>query len=365
MKTTLPPRQQGFSLVEVLVSTVVALFATLVIVQTFAVAEGYRRTGTSGGDAAFSGALGAYLMERDLGIAGYGVNTAAYLGCATSGSDSIAGTARAINFTLAPVQITPGAAITNPDSITVVASGTDMMPGPINFTTALASPASDYTVTSGYGVQAGDVVLVAQPGQNCTIVQATNTPAAGTATQNTIQHATGTYTSALGTFPARYNPGGGIGPTYGANAVAMDMGATPVVSTYYVQNNTLMVDQLISGQLQQPVAANVVQMKALYGKDTNNDGIVDTWDNVAPTTAAGWAAVLAVRLAVVARSANPEKPSNPLNNTCSTTTVAPSVTWDDGSTTTLDVSASADWMCYRYKAFHFTAGLRNLIWTPS
>ncbi len=208
------------------------------------------------------------------------------------------------------------------------------------------------------------MLLVAQPGQTCTLAQATNTPTAGSANQNTVQHLTGTYTVNGSVYPARYNPGGAFGPTYGANAVVMDLGAAPVVNTYYVLNNTLIVDQLVSGLLQQPVAANVVQMKAVYGKDTNGDGIVDTWNTVAPVTAGDWASVLAVRLAVVARSANPEKPSNPLTDTCSITVAAPSITWDDGSVTALDVSADPNWMCYRYKVFHFTAGLRNLIWTP-
>jgi hypothetical protein len=41
------------------------------------------------------------------------------------------------------------------------------------------------------------------------------------------------------------------------------------------------------------------------------------------------------------------------------------VTWDDGTTTVLDLSANASWKCYRYRVFHMTASLRNSIWTPS
>jgi type IV pilus assembly protein PilW len=357
-------RQRGLSLIEVLVSTVIALFAALAIVQTFAVAEGYRRTGTSGGDASFSGALGIYLIEHDMSVAGYGINTAAYLGCATSGSDVSTGTARPFNFTLAPAQIAPGATVTTPDAITLVASGTSTMPGPINLTVPQASATSTYTVTGAYGVNAGDVLLLAQPGLACTITQATNTPTLAATNQNTIQHVAGRYSYNGGTATARYNPTGGIGPTYGASAVVTDLGPGPIVNTYYIRNNTLMVDQLISGQIGQTVAANVVQMKAIYGKDTNGDGIVDTWNNTAPVTSTDWSRVMAVRLALAARSANPEKP-DPTTGACSTTTAAPSVTWDDGTVTVLDVSADPNWMCYRYKTFHVTDSLRNLIWTPS
>jgi type IV pilus assembly protein PilW len=222
----------------------------------------------------------------------------------------------------------------------------------------MAATTSDYQVVNPFGITTGDVVLLAQAGQPCTLAEATNTPTNGTpGNQNTVKHASG---GARG----RYNPFGGLGPAYGTSAVLMDLGAAPSVNTYYIRNNTLLVDQLVTGQLAQPIAANLVQLKALYGKDTNADGIVDTWDTVAPVTAADWTNVLAIRLALVARSAQPEKPST-VNGPCTTTTAFPTVTWDDGTTTQLDLSANGGWQCYRYRVFHMTASLRNLIWTPS
>jgi type IV pilus assembly protein PilW len=350
-------QQRGFSLVEVMVSTVVALFVTLAIMQSFAVSEGYRRTAASGGDAAFSGAVGTYLLDRDLKMAGYGINTTTYLGCAVSGSDEGAPPARAINFTLAPAQIAPGATAAAPDSITIVSSGSGSLPAPVGLSTAMAANTSDYQVANPFGVNAGDVVLLAQAGQPCTLAEASNTPTSGApGSQNTVKHATG---GAKG----RYNPVGGLGPAYGTSAVLMDLGTAPSVNTYYIANNTLLVDQLVTGQLAQPVAANIVQLKALYGKDIDADGVIDRWESTpAPVTAADWTGVLAIRLALVARSAQPEKPGA---SGCATTIAFPTVTWDDGTTTTLDLSANASWKCYRYKVFHMTASLRNLIWTPS
>jgi type IV pilus assembly protein PilW len=367
-------QQRGFSLVEVMVSIVVSLFATLAIMQSFAVSEGYRRTATSGGDAAFSGAVGAYLLDRDLQMAGYGINTGIYLGCQVSGFDESATPVQPISFTLAPAQITPGTG-SNPDSITVVSSSTGWLPAPITLTTAMASPTDNYQVNNPFGVTAGDVAILAQSGNNaCTLVQATNTPTSGTAgNQNTVQHTSGSYRTYGGaTVEARYNPVGGIGAAYPASSVLIDMGAAPTVNTYSIQNNTLVVAQQVTapGQPVQPVAANIVQLKALYGRDTVGGGTVTAWNTTpAPVTASDWTAVLAIRVALVARSAQPEKQTNPTTGVCSTTTASPTVTWDDGTTTTLDLSNTTPtgpaWQCYRYRVFHMTASLRNLIWTPS
>jgi type IV pilus assembly protein PilW len=365
-------KQHGFTMVELLVATVVALFATAAIMQSFAVSEGYRRTATSGGDATFSGAVAMYLLDRDLKMAGYGVNTGTYLGCTVSGLDESQTPAQAINFTLAPVQITPGVG-TNPDAITVVSSGTNWLPAPITLTAAMASPTDNYQISNPFGVTAGDVLILAQSGNNaCTLVQATNTPtSAAPGSQNIVQHGTGTYrTPSGGTGRARYNPSGGIGLAYPANSVLMDVGAASAltVNTYAIQNNTLTVAQGVNapGQPAQPVAPNVVQLKALYGKDTVGGGTITAWNTTAPVTAADWAAVLAIRVALVARSAQPEKPGA---SGCTTTTASPQVTWDDGSTTTLDLTGTAPtgpaWQCYRYKVFQMSASLRNLIWTPS
>lgn len=357
--------QKGLTLVEIMVSTVVALVAGLAIMQTFAVAEGFRRTGTTGGDASFNGAIGAYLISHDLSVAGYGVNTSLYYGCLASGTLVSASTSTPFSFSVIPVQITPGAG-TAPDAITVVASNTDMMPGPITTVTNMAANTDNYTVTSAFGVQAGDVLLLAQAGNTtCTVTQATNTPISGASNQSTILHASGSYSSNGTSHKAVYNPAGGIGPTYPAGSVVIDMGPTPLVNSYYIQNNTLMVNQVAAGVTGAAVASNIVQLKAFYGKDTNGDGIVDTWDNVA-LTGSNWSEVMAMRIAVVARSMNPEKPSNATTGACNTTTASPVVTWEDGTTTTLDVSgSSASWQCYRYKVFHMTTSMRNLIWTPS
>jgi hypothetical protein len=121
------------------------------------------------------------------------------------------------------------------------------------------------------------------------------------------------------------------------------------------------------------ISDGIALMKAEYGMDTTTppDGVIDSWTQVTPT-AANVMNVVAVRLALVARSAQPEKPSV-LGNPCdATTTALPSYpSWIDSATVPLLLTGQADllaarddWQCYRYKTFENTVSLRNVIWRP-
>jgi type IV pilus assembly protein PilW len=92
-----------------------------------------------------------------------------------------------------------------------------------------------------------------------------------------------------------------------------------------------------------------------------NDGIVDRYVSVAPN----WSQVIAVRVAVVARSALPETGSGGPGSPCDTTNVAP--TWSGATSAArgFDLSADANWKCYRYRVFETTVPLRNWLWKSS
>jgi type IV pilus assembly protein PilW len=74
-------------------------------------------------------------------------------------------------------------------------------------------------------------------------------------------------------------------------------------------------------------------------------------------TATDWSRVLALRIALVARSNLAERP-DATTGLCTTTTVDP-LTWTGG---TLTISADPNWKCYRYRVFETTVPLRNMIW---
>ncbi len=346
------------SLVEVLISMAISLVVTLAAYQTFAASEGYRRAATSGGDATFSGSIGMYALQRDLRMAGYGINTAAVLGCTVLAYDEGVAPSRQFNFTLAPVVITQGAAGA-PDTIEISYSSTDAVPVPVRLTQALPSAASVYHIDNGFGIVAGQLLIVAEPGLDCTLQQATNTPSLENPGQrDRLHHGSGNYTGPFGTqVAARYNKPGGLGPNYTLAGVVYAIGQAPVLSRYYLQNENLVVDPVLLGNIAQPVAAGIVQLQAQYGRDTNADGVIDVWTEVAPANSVEWAGLIAVRLALVARSAVGERAD--ADGNCSVTTVAP--TWAGGN---LDLSARADWRCFRYRVFESTISLRNMIWRP-
>jgi type IV pilus assembly protein PilW len=184
--------------------------------------------------------------------------------------------------------------------------------------------------------------------------------------------------------------------------------AVPVYNTYAIANNALTVTSpfVVSGGVPvvNTIADNIVQMRVAYGLDdgVNNgsvsigagytacDGIVDrfvdaaTFNAIAALPACAtalqtkWQLLIAMRVAVVARSALAEKPTGINGTNCDATTDGTEgvsvpdqrPTWTGGI---IDVSASGDpnaasllnWKCYRYKVFETTIPLRNWIWRSS
>ena len=151
-------------------------------------------------------------------------------------------------------------------------------------------------------------------------------------------------------------------PTVFASAVPPAL----TIETITVNNSAQLVSD-VSGV----ISDGIVLLKAEYGTDTNGNGVIDgnEWSQAAPLNAR----VLAVRLAVVARSAQPEKPSV-VGGACDTTILnsAAYPAWIDSTNVPLDISASLnlntgagdDWKCYRYKTFENTVALRNVLWRP-
>lgn len=364
--TRRPVRSLGFSLIEVMVGLVLGILTILVIAQVSAFAESHKRSTTSGSDAQTNGALALFSLQRDVQASGYGLSVAINtLGCTVNGEGS-SGTA--LQFPLVPTFITFGAAGVS-DQITVLSSSKAGFSLPTRVTENHPQTADTFVVQSTLGINPGDV-LVAAPetwsaAATCTVFNATTAPGS-TLTATSLPH----QSNSNGPWNhSALLPAAG----YAAGSVVLNLG-TLSRRTYTVNAAGALQETAVDATgaaTTQELYPQIVVLRALYGKDTSGDGNVDSYDAVTPTTAAGWRQVVAVRIAVVARSAQFEKED--------VTSVEPA--WDVGAALpvadafgaatdckvtsrclTLGISGLTDWRRYRYKVYDTVVPLRNVVW---
>lgn len=396
-----PARQAGMSMVELMVAMAIALIGTIIIFQVFEVSEGIRRTTTSGGDAQQNGQIGLYVVESDLRNAGMGINDTPYAGCNANAYDSTRAPTN-FNLLMSPVSIVGGAANTAPDSLSIFYGSQYTVANSTTITATMGSATANVKVipSGRYGFRTGDLLLLMQPGtNNCELMEVT-----ALVGSDEIAHLSTAYTLdwvAAGPVgvASRFNPAAGsfafggtgaaatrvfnLGNPYDKNGVYNINGpTTPVYNTYSIVANQLVVASKFSGAAAAPIADNIVHMRALYGLDdgVNNgtvainalynpgDGLIDRYVDAATFDAMAikpWQYIAVIKVVLVARSINAEKPSG--GGGCDTTAAAP--TWSGsafaGLQTSLDLSADASWQCYRYRVFETTIPLRNWIWKSS
>ena len=361
-------RQRGFSLIELMVGVVIGLLTVLVITQVMTLAEGKKRTVSMGSDAQVNGALALFTIQRDIQQAGYGAAASPdALGCKvnykfTSGS--------ANSFTLAPVVITDGG--TASDSITVLQANTTGFSAPMLMTGASTQTDDHFTMASTLGAAVDNLMIAVPQTQDashaCTLFAATSSGASTSLLSSTnLPHATGS-TGNSGWNASSVMPASG----YPSNSYVLNMGAM-LLRTYAVST----AGNLTSGDLSLTTGTvpttppdlypQIVMLRAMYGQATTGTGTIDTYTKTSPTTNAGWKQVMAIRVAVVARSNQYEK--DIVTSTVPQWDVGPNFTIAgttscNGSSKclALDVSTLADWQHYRYKVYDTIIPLRNVLW---
>ena len=362
-----PRRQRGISLLEMMVGIVIGLVCVLIIVQTLSVWESRKRTVASGTDAQISGTLGAFLLDRDLRLAGYGFGlaTAQIMECDVIATKTGRSGGADFRFPFRPVQITKGTGAAS-DTVSVLYGNSSYFVSsqPLLATTATAA-ATTKRLKSREGFQLGDkVVVTGNDPVDCQLVEVTGQ----TLTEDTtIEHEAGKiYTTLTGAAKtASMNPTGGTGTTFTTGRV-YNLGPTPARVVWTVANGSLTHYNFIDdGDSTKAVgvASDVVTLKAQYGVDTSGNGKVESgeWYDTLPLTA-NWTQVVAVRFGLLLRSRQQERA------TSNVTATAPS--WAggafvmanlDGSSGTAS-AASADWRNYRYRVYENVVPLRNMIW---
>ncbi len=212
-----------------------------------------------------------------------------------------------------PVVIEAGATANDPDSITVFFGGSRSLSTPVPF--MQNSGVNAYVVQGPVGFSANadpkktDVVAAVQ-GATCTV---STIDAGGVAVDPATGFATLTVTPVAGNLGATYSAVTAslvnLGPAESMGRIAYTVDA----STHALRTQKL----LPNADPVAPLVSDVVNLKAQYGLDTDNDGIVDTWQDAdrrrwsAASLPAQPLATLrqirAVRVAIVTRSAQYEK----------------------------------------------------------
>ncbi len=396
-------RHGGFSLVELMVSVVVGLLALMFATKLVVNGEQSKAVSLGGSDAMQNGMLALFSLSGDAGQAGWGINDNRVNGCNTLLTD-------ANGYQLLQVQAA-GALATPLAPVVIQSNGLASDQIEFNFSGSSSAIASlglsqsynlnDAILTtdtnnaygygaSGYGM---NVVLVAHdpaiPGGKCAIGEVGNVAIATTVITLAVPVA------------GRYAAAGGLGEAYGNNSARVfNLGPERLLSfhTWSVQNGVLLLRSTnLAGASAAPVSVvdNVVAIKAQYGFDlspavgpapgnvrwsADNGMVVSQWsgpmidadgDGVAGAPG-DFQRIAAVRIAVVARSKNPEKPSVK-TGLCTATTAMPTVFTSASPATTAAVPMTVnvavggdtvDWKCYRYRVFETIVPMRNLEWRP-
>jgi type IV pilus assembly protein PilW len=369
-------RNRGVSLIELMVAVALGLVTIVVVMQVLSVYEARKRTTTVGNDAQMSAAVGLFMLEREVRMAGAGLTAPQALACDV-GSNLFFDTATVLDGgVLAPVRIVDGGTsaggVPLPDRIRVLRSDADFGVAPSIVVQGMGAATSAVTVTSAAGLRQGDLFLAGAPDGSkiCTVMQMSSNPVA-TGNGFRLNHASATafpynpnspttvFTSAmrydvgdvvvnlgrfgLRTFGVICNDSAAPSATNACDLASFDAFAAPANPTLAEADS---------------VVPQVVSLQAQYGVAPAGSQAVNAWVDAAGGT---WAAptavnlrrIKAVRVAIVTRG-NLER---------DVVTPSPLVVWDAGLASELSIPLSADEQRYRYRVLVTVIPLINVIWT--
>lgn len=375
---------RGVSLIELMVAVGIGLVVTLVVSNMLIRSEASKRSTTSVNDVNQTGTFASYVLDRAVRSAGsgYAQRWQQGFGCVLRASRNSAAVlprnaAFPAPFTsipqtqrLAPIVVHKGASVAGSDVLAVMTGSAGFGESPSRAIIASVT-GSGLRMINTLGMRGNDLVMLIEDGQDCMLQQVQST---FTGSDDQALPFAGTYFSATA--------GGGQLTTYGVagtNLYVVQLGnaasgATPQFQLLGVgANNTLFSHdmlQLDGSDAPVPIADGVVELRAVYGVDSNDDNLVDAWvdPGVSPYTAAeltnGSAAarvslrrILAVRVGMVLRTSLQERSAD----YTAPTTVTLFNDLGVPQTRTLTTAERA----FRHRTVEFTVPLRNVLLLPN
>lgn len=393
-----PHRRAGFSLIELMVSVVIGMLAILFATRLVISGEQTKDSAVGGSDSMQNGMLALYSISNDAAQSGWGLNDTLAAGCETSFSDSGKYALAQISVNgitrtpLAAAVIQPGGAGSDVISLYAGKSAAAVASLRINGEIAVGASVLPTTTQAPFGFAAGDVLLVvpepataANPA--CSIVQMSG-----------MQAAPDNDKIALGSGSNfRFGPTAGIQNAYAKGGGRIfNLGAPGRLAfhTWSVAGGTLLLratDQAGASEKGVSVTDNIVAIKAQYGLDTRvmtvynplpapdgsgvqltqwSNAMIDADSDLVVAGPGDFQRVVALRLAVVARSKTAQRPGS--DGQCHATETKPTLfSTAVGSAAavpvTVNVAVTGDpiaWQCYRYRVFEAVVPVRNAQWRP-
>jgi len=339
-------KQRGISIVELMVGLVVSMLVGLVAASTATVFTASQRQGIGVGGVAVNANTALSALKNDAATSGLGFfGDSRFLCSALNLSVGAAPLWDGTSF--APVRITRVGGLDRVDVVqaTRVEAGANVL-------LKLNSTGADAALKSYLPAAVGDAVLLspAAVGTPCLVRTVTAVAAATVDTPQTLTFdGAGAHNGAVfATNPTFSDSGGGV----------TLLGALRW-NRYRVSGTDLILERPLDGT-SAVLVRNVLTFRAQYGISAAAVGstTLESWQDATGATfgalgAAAIARVRAVRVGIVTRSPQREKPNDA--GVCEASLAKPQLF---GAEVEPDV---ADWQCYRYRSAVLVVPLRNLV----
>lgn len=347
--------QHGSLLTEMMIGLAISAMTVLLVTFISFEFEKQKKITTSVSQTVSSNALLAFPLQTVGKNVGFGFNSKDFLGCTVRAANSANNSS--YTFSLVPAAITTVDGLK--DRITLIYGSSNSYYNKIQLTAPMTSNDGPIAVASRFGINLGDVLLLSEPGQDCSLVQVTGLPT-DIGQTNLIKIDAYTYSVNGLNIPATYNMLGFNNHSYTTSAKVGNLGPTPGRVSFYINDNGQFVEEHLENSTTgnsniQVIGDNVVAFKVQYALDTDGDKNVDTWTSTAPSMANS-NQIIGFRYALISR----DNSINPSYNGICNATVNSEFSWEGGDIDVAD--SSANWQCYRYRMVQGTVAFKNMLW---
>ncbi len=362
---TCTKNQRGFTMIELLVGMVIAMLATLIIMQVYELFEGQKRTTTGGADAQTNGSIALFNIQRDVAMAGYGLPVFSTSNPAllceplpTIDHDNNAGTPEIGIYPLLLQDggVGPGA------SDTIILTYGDTATGGQSTKFSIDVVSNLPVVDSNLACKVGDIALLIN-GPVCALGRVASLTGATDITFQSPPTVTSGIVACLGGWnETSYSV---VNNALARNGVASVAGIVNIQAQYGLGPTPAEIQAALPVALSKNTIVQWVDPVDIAGPE--DFSLTKVGNTLVTPSLLDRNRIKAIRVAVVARSGLWEK--DIVLTACSSTTTANLTgvcAWEGNALSpapAIDLSNDPDWQHYRYRVFEVMIPLRNVIWS--